>query len=585
MKSSPFFFGAILGLFLSLAPGCGKAKEVCNSTTCSGCCDVAGVCQLGIDNLFCGTAGNVCQSCSAGTSCRQGLCLPTSTAGGGGGSTTGGGGGSTGGGGGSTTGGGGGSTTGGGGGSTTGGGGGSTTGGGGGSTTGGGGGSTTGGGGGSTGGGGGSTTGGGGGAMTGGGGGGLPSFTSQLWFYGRVSSATRNEIGRVFFPSRTVQTFNLPGNDIKTWDVAPTGRLVAFAADNVVAGRFDLLAINHDGTGLRTVATPTTGSVSFVRFSPNGQRLMYETKDASGLNRLFIVPTAGGPSVDITPAGANLSNPALTIINTTFSRDSRYLAIVVEATMDRLNELYLVDLNLPSPAPTPLVTSATIGGPGTTGFWGVTSPVQWSAASRNELLFKMRTTTDTAFRLMRMTPGSTTWAPVPGTPDGVTMTGYVGSFGVANNGVDVAFSTDYLLQQAYSVYTVSLSVGSSSRVGSLTGAGQRPDFNRPIDFSPNDLSLLFPANYQSLSYGLATWEPYTLPLPSGPEQRLTAIVPGGMVDEFVWSPSGELAMVSDWRTDETFELALFQSVTSPSTPVPLVTPVVGGDVLDAKWTP
>ena len=250
--SSTFLLGTLLGALLSLAPGCGPAKQPCNSTTCSGCCDSTGFCQFGFDNNGCGTAGAVCQVCMFSTRCTSGLCLPVDNGGGGG--ATGGGSAGGGAGGGATGGGAGGGAAGGG------------TGGG--ATGGGVGGGATGGGtaGGATGGGtGGGTTGGGtGGGATGGGagGGGLPSFTSQLWYFGKVTSTTRNEVSRVLFPSRALAPLTVPGTDVKSWNVNTTGRLVALSADTTVSGRFDAVVVNHDGTGLRNLASPPTGASS-----------------------------------------------------------------------------------------------------------------------------------------------------------------------------------------------------------------------------------------------------------------------------------------------------------------------------------
>ena len=72
----------------------------------------------------------------------------------------------------------------------------------------------------------------------------------------------------------------------------------------------------------------------------------------------------------------------------------------------------------------------------------------------------------------------------------------------------------------------------------------------------------------------------------GAQVRLAVFPTGGNVDDLVWSPDGtQLAFVGDWRTDETFELALTGSLNSVTTPAPLVVPIAGGDVLDAQWTP
>lgn len=128
-----FLAAALAGVFVA----CGSTAPKCSPAVCSGCCTSADECVTGNSPVACGSAGNLCIACSAGTSCEFGVCRTQTTGTGGGSGATGGGGGATGGGagtgGGSATGGGGG-TTGGGGGTTGGGGGGATGGGGGGST-------------------------------------------------------------------------------------------------------------------------------------------------------------------------------------------------------------------------------------------------------------------------------------------------------------------------------------------------------------------------------------------------------------------------------------------------------------------
>ncbi|MDP3573071.1 MAG: hypothetical protein Q8S42_20695, partial [Archangium sp.] len=406
-------------------------------------------------------------------------------------------------------------------------------------------------------------------------------------YFGCVSSSLRNDVGRVLFPSRTLAPLNVPGSDIKGWAVNPAGRQVALSADTTLTGRFDLVVINHDGTGLRTVAMAPAGSgVTFIRYAPSGQRIMYETRDtATTLQRLFVVNAAGGTPLELTPPRASPTDATLNIINSTWSRDSRYLAVVAETSVDRLNELWVTDLSVGAPVPVNILSFSMSGSPGTTGFWGVVSPVEWSASSRNELLFKYRSTSATAFRLMQISPNGTNFMPVPGSPDGINVTGYVGSFGVAADGVTVAFTADTVTQQAYEVYRVSLaSTLPATRVSAGTAAvGQRADFNRNITFNSTGSSMAFSGNYD---VGVFQFEPYALPLPGGPQVRLAVFPTGSNVDDLVWSPDGaQLAMVADWRTDETFELALATSLTSVSTPTPLVVPIAGGDVLDAQWTP
>jgi len=77
-----------------LAVACGTPSHTCPSS-CTGCCDTTGTCQLGTMNTACGSSAQLCISCQPSTHCSVGLCVPDGTGGSTGGGT---GGGSTGGG-------------------------------------------------------------------------------------------------------------------------------------------------------------------------------------------------------------------------------------------------------------------------------------------------------------------------------------------------------------------------------------------------------------------------------------------------------------------------------------------------------
>ncbi|PZR08003.1 MAG: hypothetical protein DI536_25545 [Archangium gephyra] len=388
----------------------------------------------------------------------------------------------------------------------------------------------------------------------------------------------------MLFPSKTPFPLNIPGSDIRSFHVNPAGRMVAVSADVVMPGRFDLVTVNHDGTNVRTLyQSPAGSNVSYVRFAPNGQRISFEVRDASNNAQMFVVPVTGGSHINVTPPMGSPRDPSRNIINSSWSRDSRYLAIVAEATYDRLNELFLVDMNASTPTAVPLLTASTLGTPGTgTSFWGVTSPVQWPSASRAELLFKYRTTADTAFRLMRISTSGAGLAPVPGTPDGVTMTGWAGSFGIGNDGTTLVFSADTVTPQAYDVYQTTLGASSSTAVATGAAAMTRPDFNREMESNSTTTHFAFSANWAS---GGTIFEPWVLS-GAGPTRLAAFPNAGSYVDDFTWSPDGsQLAMVTDFRTDERFELALLPTISAAGTPEILVAPVAGGRVVDATWTP
>ncbi|MBL9039260.1 MAG: HmuY family protein [Archangium sp.] len=102
--SSWSVLGIALGALVAMSPACGQARAPCNATTCSGCCDASGACQLGNTTTACGSVAASCKACEFGQVCSLGLCQAAVATGGGAGGSTGGGstGGGTGGGGGSS---------------------------------------------------------------------------------------------------------------------------------------------------------------------------------------------------------------------------------------------------------------------------------------------------------------------------------------------------------------------------------------------------------------------------------------------------------------------------------------------------
>ena len=59
--------------------------ENCSASSCTGCCNAAGTCEVGSAASACGSTGAACQRCLTGTQCLLGLCAVPSSGGGGGG--------------------------------------------------------------------------------------------------------------------------------------------------------------------------------------------------------------------------------------------------------------------------------------------------------------------------------------------------------------------------------------------------------------------------------------------------------------------------------------------------------------------
>lgn len=87
MRNAILTLGALVGALLS------SCQQPCSPANCaSGCCDSAGICQLGIAYGACGIGGAKCSVCTGPQRCEQGACFtPIATGGGGGIGTTGGG--------------------------------------------------------------------------------------------------------------------------------------------------------------------------------------------------------------------------------------------------------------------------------------------------------------------------------------------------------------------------------------------------------------------------------------------------------------------------------------------------------------
>lgn len=56
--------------------GGGGGGGVCNTSTCTGCCDDNGACRNGDELAACGQNGATCSSCGAGTRCQAAVCQP-----------------------------------------------------------------------------------------------------------------------------------------------------------------------------------------------------------------------------------------------------------------------------------------------------------------------------------------------------------------------------------------------------------------------------------------------------------------------------------------------------------------------------
>lgn len=75
---------------LLVLASCGGPMALCDSRSCTGCCDASGVCQSGASDLACGRQGDFCRACGGSSVCQSQVCSSFGNGGGnaGGGSAT-----------------------------------------------------------------------------------------------------------------------------------------------------------------------------------------------------------------------------------------------------------------------------------------------------------------------------------------------------------------------------------------------------------------------------------------------------------------------------------------------------------------
>jgi hypothetical protein len=71
-------------LVVVFSVGCPSPSSQCSAATCAGCCDSAGVCQLGMADTACGAHGAVCTLCGLSMTCATGVCVGGGSGGSGG---------------------------------------------------------------------------------------------------------------------------------------------------------------------------------------------------------------------------------------------------------------------------------------------------------------------------------------------------------------------------------------------------------------------------------------------------------------------------------------------------------------------
>lgn len=426
-----------------------------------------------------------------------------------------------------------------------------------------------------------------------------PDDESRIWFYGDYKVDNKYSVGVHEHPEGTTTDLafdELGASRAVQWDVAPDGSKVALVGAKTVSGRQDVLLLNGDGSGLATlVAMPSTdGSqdASEVAFSPDGTQVSFRASYAApGLVDAFVVPTAGGTPVQISPArpAASATDTTLGAVAMRWSPSGRYVAVVGDLNVNRANELYIADLSGATPTIVTAVPVSEIGDVSAlTGnnVAGVAHHLAWSLDDR--LIFKLRKADQDNHGLYSVKPDGTELERVAQSPD---ETVDVGAFAVSPDGKRLAYSADAISAGAYETYMLPLDGSASAeRISSGSVGDGRSVFVSGMRWSPDSSMLAFIADYDAGAVG--HFDLY-VSSPQGPSVRLVAVGDTDdsgvdVEDGFAWAPDASgIVFAADHRSRNDVEVfRTTDLITADQTPLLVQGVTSGGDVSSAVfWTP
>jgi hypothetical protein len=424
-----------------------------------------------------------------------------------------------------------------------------------------------------------------------------------LWFHGDLLEDDRFQVVRhlhgealpitpsVVLPGGATAT--MPGNygdgAYAPYDVNHDGTRIAFAADTIEKGRYDLYVASTEGSDPKlVVAMPTVAAVQRVRFSPDGQLIAFRADyDQLGQDDVYVVPADAVDAIPmrLSPDRASV-NAALDAHDIIWSGDSTQVIMTGDFTQDDHLELWIADATAATPNPTALVGRAQIMSTNS-GARGVVGPIFMTV--HGKILFKSRMEADNAVKLHWVNPDGTSLEIVPSTSilradDSIAQ---IGSIGVSTSGEQIAFAADEV-QGAYEIFIMPIDGSSTAtRITSGTVAAARnPNPWAPLWWSPDDARIAFVADYALDN----KYEPYVVALVGGGEVKLASIGdPTSNVQnakELAWVPdSSTIYMIADHAIDNDDSLFALDADSEDQTPATGFDVVGDGDIRGIRVTP
>lgn len=424
--------------------------------------------------------------------------------------------------------------------------------------------------------------------------------TTPLFFLGDFAVNNTVQLGRALVPSASanpvvVTTGALTAKQVVSFDALANGTKVVVAADLTVAGRFDLVVANADGSGAVVLATmPATGGVTDIAISPDGTKVAYlADADLDGAFDAYVVPIAGGVApVKVSPARAAASD-TLDAQSISWSRDSVTLAVAGDFNVDKKNELYVVDTSVAVPVPVAALAEAALPAPAGTGTVGISTGLRpiWTAGGKVCAKADLTGVAPATFRLYCAAANGTGFAAPTNFPAAPAQ---LGSYGISPDGLTIAFAADSMAPYAYEIYTMKSDDSaaptriSSGAIAAVAPDNRGPAFNIPLTYSPDGTKIAFIADIATDNRN----ELYVIAADGATtEKRVAAVGPAGDaerdVQTFAWAPdSSTLAFVCDHRANNDFEVFRLPNVTvADQVPVLVRGVVASGDVTDLAWRP
>jgi hypothetical protein len=425
--------------------------------------------------------------------------------------------------------------------------------------------------------------------------------TTSLYFLGDFATNGVVQLGLALVPTASANPIAITSGaqtakQVVAFDVAAGGAKLVVAADLVVTGRFDVVALNANGTGAAVIATmPASAKVTDISISPDGTKVAYVADaETAGAYDVYVVPTAGGVApVRVSPTRA-AANAALDAQSIAWSRDSVYLAIAGDFTIDKKNELHVVDTSAAVPAPVAALAESALPAPAANANVGVNTGLRpvWTSGGKVCVKADLTGTLPAKYRLYCAAASGAGFAVPANFP---ALPAQVGSYGISPDGATLAFAADTTTTDAYEIYTMKaddsappVRITSGTVTVAAPGAFRGPAFSTPLGYSPDGTKIAFIADIvddgRNELYVVAADGATT-------EKRVALVGPAHDLDRdvqtFAWAPdSSSLAFVCDHAANNDFAVFRVPNVTTADQAPVLVRGVAAsGDVTDLSWQP